>query len=166
MNEDGTCAAFLNHTLVKDSTPIYLVANINLRLKFEHQHTTYGDTFSLQHAGPFATHEVAAASSSSAHSVVPSVQLLHEVVCPDGCNGRGCCVADGRCQCESGYGGASCEVVLDSCGVDAPSGALVAGGLRARYFSDRSFDTLVTEQIDERVYLPSGELPPGVPRYG
>ena len=42
------------------------------------------------------------------------------------------------CSCAAGFSGHDCSLQLDSCD-EGPSGALQTGGLRGRYYNDRSF---------------------------
>ena len=153
---------FLNHTRLT-SGPIALEANVDYRLKLEHQHSVSTNWHYLQWIGPFAT-ETEATSSSASFVTISDEHFLHAVVCPDECSGRGCCRADGRCSCEPGYGGNRCEIRLDSCGDDAPSGPLVTGGLTARFFSNNDFTNKVGDYTYDRAYLGYGSLPSGVPR--
>lgn len=163
-HSSNECTVFLKRTLIADDTPVYLEANTPHRLKLEHQHATYSAHHYLERSGPHRTRDEASSASASAFAVVPAEDLSYEVVCSDGCSGRGCCLSDGRCRCEPGYGGHDCSLHLDTCGVDAPSGPFQTGGLRARYFADSSFGTVVTEQVDARAYLAYGQRPAGVSR--
>ena len=155
---DGTCVTFLNGTIVTDSTPIMLQANTDYRLKFEHQHENFDDYHRLEWTGPFASE--AEANSGAAYSVVPAEHFLHEAVCPDGCSNRGCCIRDNMCSCAAGFSGHDCSLQLDSCD-DGPSGALQTGGLRGRYYNDRSFGAQVVERVDG-VHMGSNVRPSGV----
>ena len=139
-----------------------LMADTNYRLKFERQHENFNEYHRLNWLGPYATMQEAADAPTSAFALIQAQHFLHEVVCPDGCSGRGCCVADGQCQCEAGYGGASCELLLETC-PEGPSGELTAGGLKARYYNTRSFENLVVERVDGGL-LPNNVLPSNVNR--
>jgi hypothetical protein len=157
---DGTCTAFLNGTVITTSTPISLTANTDYRIKFEHQHDNFDDYHRLEWVGPYDTN--AEAASASGYVVVPAQHFLHEAVCPDGCSGHGCCIRDNMCSCAAGYSGHDCSLQLDSC-PDGPSGEVKSGGLRARYYNDRDFGTLVVERVDN-ADLGYGVRPSGVSR--
>lgn len=161
----GTCAAFVNRTIVTAGAPVVLASNTNYRLKLEHQHERWDNYHRLLWAGPYTNATAAAAAAAAEYSIIPAEHYLHEVVCADGCSNRGCCESDGKCRCEAGYGGHDCSLDLSTCGADAPSGSLQAGGLRARYYSDNVFGTVVTEQLDAQAYMAYGVRPAGVPRY-
>ena len=152
---------FLNRTLIANE-PTQLQANLDYRIKVEHQHTTFSNYHYLEWVGPFSTAQES--SSSSSFVVIPDEHYSHAVSCPDGCSGRGCCRADGRCKCQAGYGGDRCQIQLDSCGPDAPSGPAMTGGIMARFFSDRDFTNKVTDLVQDRIYLSYGQRPSGVPR--
>lgn len=141
-----------------------LQSNTNYRIKFEHQHENYNDYHRLLWAGPYANETDAAAALAEDYSIIPAEHYLHEVVCADGCSNRGCCESDGKCRCEAGYGGHDCSLDLSACGADAPKGALQAGGLRARYYSDSNFGVNVTEQVDAYAHMAYGVRPADVPR--
>lgn len=147
---------FLNGTTV-GTAPVLLQADTNYRFKFERQHENFDEYHRLKWLGPHPTAAEATQASNNDFALVASQHFLHEVLCSDGCSGRGCCVADGRCQCEPGYGGASCELLLETC-ADGPSGELMPGGLRARYFASRTFETVAMEKVED-VFLTGSTIP-------
>ena len=158
-----TGQGWIDGRLVTDSQPLHLNASTSYRFKLEVNHYSSEPYIYFDMAGPYDTVEAAAQAGNNDWVLVPATSFVHEVRCPDGCSNRGCCVADGQCSCEPGFGGHDCSLDLSTCGDDAPRGGLEAGGLRARYYSSRDFaaENLVVEQIDDRVNL--GSLPPGVP---
>ena len=104
---------------------------------------------------------------ASAFSDIPTAQLTRLVSCPLGCSGRGCCVDDGVCSCNPGYGGAKCEIVLSACGApDAPSGSVIQGGIAGRYFTDNAWTTVgVSRNVDAQIFVSWGGAPLSVGGY-
>lgn len=147
---------FVNGTLVTEGTVLFLNKSSNYYLRLEVENESYYTypSISFQWAGPYVTQSDAATASASDFSPVPANNFLFETVCPNGCSGHGCCVADSVCSCDAGWGGHNCAMELATCGQEAPSGEVSVGGIRAHYYSDTDFKTVVVEQLDERVYLP------------
>ncbi|EDQ84772.1 uncharacterized protein MONBRDRAFT_39125 [Monosiga brevicollis MX1] len=105
-------------------------------------HTTSVAAFAWEVAGPFDTE--AAAANASRFWQPANWQLGHDITC-GGCV-HGCCQADGVCMCEPGWSGALCNEPLPSC--DAIESETVVTGAIVRYYTDRTFSTLVaTDRI-------------------
>jgi hypothetical protein len=165
-NRYDAARMWLDGQLVENNEPLHLNTSTSYRFKLEVNHYNFRPYVYFDVAGPYASGEAAQQAGNNDWQLLPSTSYTHEVRCPDGCSNRGCCVADGQCSCQPGFGGRDCSVVLDTCGEDAPRGNLQEGGLRARYYATSNFanENLVVERIDERVFLPYGALPSGVPR--
>ncbi|EDQ84042.1 uncharacterized protein MONBRDRAFT_13199, partial [Monosiga brevicollis MX1] len=135
--ENSNAYIYLNRSSYDDSAgrAVFLTRAELLRLKLEWRHYTSDTSLYFDWMGPFANSTLAEAAPTSAFGVVPDHVLLYEAVCPGGCSGRGCCIAPDTCSCDPGYTGPRCEVATEDCGTDGPSGDLVPGGLRTRFFN-------------------------------
>jgi hypothetical protein len=70
--------------------------------------------------------------------------VAHEVTCANACQNGGCCSLGGICACPDGWTGPTCAVPVSTCG----NTAAVVPGVRARYYSDMAFQTLVATRVE------------------